>query len=213
MGRDCTYCGAYVSDGLDACPACGRRLIVEKRQEAEPYTSSYSSAGAYAYQQAEEHVEARREEDGHQTYYGEQSEQQSQKRRCDEPESDAQRTWREYQERYGRTDAGAKAGQTHQEEPEPADPDDVRENRGISFLCYFGPLFLIPYLTRPNSDFVRFHSNQGLLLMLAAAICDFIGLGFVSAVFSIVCLVMGLSAVSRGEKRKLPIIGGIQLLR
>ena len=200
MGRDCTYCGAYVSDGLDSCPACGRRLKEEKRQEAEPHTSSWSSAGAYAYQQAAENEETG---SGRQTYYGGQSEQQSPGRGSAEPESDRSSFQRKYRERY----EGAS------EDEGPADPDDVRENRGISFLCYFGPLFLIPYLTRPNSDFVRFHSNQGLLLLLASAVCDFIGLGFVSAVFSIVCLVMGLSAVSRGEKRKLPIIGGIRLLR
>ena len=200
MGKDCTYCGAYVSDGLDSCPACGRRLKAEKHQEAEPHTSSYSAAGAYAYQRTVENEET---DSGRQTYRGEESEQQSPGRSSAGPERDRNSSQQEYRERY------AKAS----EEDEPADPDDVRENRGISFLCYFGPLFLIPYLTRPNSDFVRFHSNQGLLLMLAAAVCDFIGLGFVSAVFSIVCLVMGLSAVSRGEKRKLPLIGGIRLLR
>ena len=200
MGRDCTYCGAYVSDGLDACPACGRRLKAEKRQEAEPYTSSYSAAGAYAYQRTEENEEA---DSDRQAYRAGQSEQQSPQRSSAGPESDRGGSRREYRQQYERAS----------EEDEPADPDDVRENRGICFLCYFGPLFLIPYLTRPNSDFVRFHSHQGLLMMLAAAVCDLIGLGFVSAVFSIVCLVMGLSAVSRGEKKKLPIIGGIRLLR
>ena len=200
MGRDCTYCGAYVSDGLDACPACGRRLKAEKHQEAEPYTSSYSAAGAYAYQRTDENEKTDSER---QTYRGGQSEQQPPRRSSAVPESDRSGSRREYREQYERAS----------EEEGPADPDDVRENRGICFLCYFGPLFLIPYLTRPHSDFVRFHSNQGLLMMLAAAVCDFIGLGFVSAVFSIVCLVMGLSAVSKGEKRKLPIIGGIRLLR
>ena len=201
MGRDCTYCGAYVSDGLDACPACGKRLKSEKSREAEPYTSSYSSAGAYAYQQAEEYEQASREEKG--TYHSGQNQQQPSGRSSARPESGRYSSRQEYREQY----------RSESEEDGPADPDDVRENRGISFLCYFGPLFLIPYLTRPNSDFVRFHSNQGLLLLLLDAICGFVGLGFAGGVFHIVCLVMGLSAVSKGEKRKLPIIGGIQLLR
>ena len=213
MGRDCTYCGAYVSDGLDACPACGRRLKAEKRGEAEPYTSSYSAAGAYAYQRAEENKEAVWEDSDRQTYRGGQSEPQSQQRASAEPEGDMHSSRQEYRERYERENADTDSRQAYQAQTEPGDPDDVRMNRGISFLCYFGPLFLIPYLTRPDSDFVKFHSNQGLLLMLLNAICDIIGLGFVSAVFSIVCLVMGLSAVSRGEKRKLPLIGGIRLLR
>ena len=70
MGRDCTYCGAYVSDGLEACPACGRRLKSEKRQGAEPYTSSYSAAGAYAYQRAEENEETEWNDGGRQSYSG-----------------------------------------------------------------------------------------------------------------------------------------------
>ena len=210
MGRDCTYCGAYVSDGLDACPACGKRLKTEKQQGAEPYTGSYSSAGAYAYQRAEEKEEPEWENSDRQTYHGGQTEQQPQQRASAEPVYDLHSSRREYREEYGRANADTDTGQA---QTEPADPNDVRENRGISYLCYFGPLFLIPYLTRPNSDFVKFHSNQGLLLMLLNAVCDLIGLGFVSAVFTIVCLVMGLSAVSRGEKRKLPLIGGIRLLR
>ena len=203
MGRDCTYCGAYVSDGLDACPACGRRLKTEKHQEAEPYTSSYSAAGAYAYQRAEEKEELEWEDSGRQTYRGGQTEQQSQQHASAKPEIDIQRSRREYRRETERAS----------EDEGPADPDDVRENRGISFLCYFGPLFLIPYLTRPNSDFVKFHSNQGLLLILLNAIGTFIGLEFIAGVFSFVCFIMGLSAVSKGEKRKLPLIGGIRLLR
>ena len=198
MGRDCTYCGAYVSDGLDACPACGRKLKAEKRQEAEPYTSSYSAAGAYAYQRAEEKEKI---DSDRQTYRDGQTDPPQ--RASAEPEIDIQRSRREY--RRGTERASEDEG--------PADPDDVRENRGISFLCYFGPLFLIPYLTRPNSDFVKFHSNQGLLLILLNAIGTFIGLEFIAGVFSFVCFIMGLSAVSKGEKRKLPLIGGIRLLR
>ena len=210
MGRDCTYCGAYVSDGLDACPACGRRLKAEKRQEAEPYTSSWSAAGAYAYQQARENEETDGER---QTYRDGQSERQTQQWTSAGAEGNVHNTRQEYREQYKRANADTQTRQTYQEETEPADPDDVRMNRGISFLCYFGPLFLIPYLTRPDSDFVKFHSNQGLLLVLLNAIGAFIGLEFVTGVFSFVCFIMGLSAVSKGEKRKLPIIGGIRLLR
>ena len=45
-------------------------------------------------------------------------------------------------------------------------PNDIEENKLISILCYFGILFLIPYLTKPDSQFVKFHSNQGLVLFL-----------------------------------------------
>jgi hypothetical protein len=43
---------------------------------------------------------------------------------------------------------------------------DVEDNKLISILCYFGILLLIPLLTKPDSQFVKFHSNQGLVLFL-----------------------------------------------
>lgn len=99
--------------------------------------------------------------------------------------------------------------------------DDVADNKGICILCYLGILFLIPYLTRPDSDYVKFHSNQGLVLLLFC-----IALGFVSRVpllgwlvgiagwlFAAVCLIMGIVNVLNGDKRELPLIGQIQILK
>lgn len=99
--------------------------------------------------------------------------------------------------------------------------NDIEDNRLISILCYFGILFLIPYLTKPESQFVRFHSNQGLVLLLflmAAGIASripFLGwiIGIVCGIFAFVCFIIGIVNVCNGEMKELPIIGQIRIIK
>ena len=119
------------------------------------------------------------------------------------------------------------AGQAYsgQTDPNPGyqntDPQqDIEANKGVSILCYFGILLLIPLLTQPNSPFVKFHSNQGLVLLLlwvALAIVNVIPIlgqivSVIGYVFSIVCFVMGIVNVCNGETKELPLIGSIKIL-
>jgi uncharacterized membrane protein len=98
---------------------------------------------------------------------------------------------------------------------------DIADNKLIAVLCYFGLLFLIPYLARPNSPFVKYHSNQGLVLLLFALISGgvsnipFIGwlIGTACGVFTFVCFILGIVAVCNGEMKELPLIGSIQILK
>lgn len=97
---------------------------------------------------------------------------------------------------------------------------DIAANKGISVLCYFGILMLIPLLTQPNSPFVKFHSNQGLLLLLlwialgVVAIIPILGwlVSVVGYIFSLVCFIMGIVNACNGEMKELPIIGSIKIL-
>ncbi len=99
--------------------------------------------------------------------------------------------------------------------------NDVEDNKLISILCYFGILFLIPYLTKPESPFVRFHSNQGLVLFIfslivgAASRIPFFGwiIGAVCGAFIFVCFILGIVNVVNGDVKELPIIGGIEILK
>lgn len=99
--------------------------------------------------------------------------------------------------------------------------NDVEDNKGISVLCYFGILFLIPYLIKQDSPFVKFHSNQGLVLFILALISGavskipFIGwaIGAVCGVFIFVCFILGIVNVLNGEMKKLPLIGEIEILK
>ena len=142
--------------------------------------------------------------------------------RQEEPEQEKSYTYTykdEYERRYGENGGQVRSTPGVSRRSEDA---DVRENRALCYLCYFGPLFLIPYLLRRDSDFVRFHSNQGLLLLIACVLINivseivpFLGwlIGLIGGFFVLVCFVKGLMSVSKGEKNKLPVIGDISLLK
>ena len=100
-------------------------------------------------------------------------------------------------------------------------PNDVEDNKLISILCYFGIFFLIPFLCRPDSAFVKFHSNQGLVLFLFSLVTGlawnipFFGwiIGTACVIFGFVCFVLGIVNVCNGDTKELPIIGQIQILK
>lgn len=206
MGKDCKYCGAYISDSVGVCPACGKKVKPEKPSEAESYTrtygsgSGYSSAGAAGYANEKEQPEPEREEP--------------------RQENRAYTYKEEYERRYG-TEAQGGDAQRSQYVYTETENDDVKRNKAISYLCYFGPLFLVPYLTRHDSEFVRFHSNQGLLLLLADIainVCSAVPvIGWIIKVIGwifVICgFIGGLSNVSKGLKKPLPVIGEITLLK
>lgn len=105
-------------------------------------------------------------------------------------------------------------------------PADVEENKGICVLSYLGILFLIPLLTKPNSSYVRFHSNQGLLICLLevaivilTAILVFASyvlsaiIGWLGWIFCIVLIIMGIINTVNGQMKPLPLIGNIKLIK
>lgn len=110
------------------------------------------------------------------------------------------------------------------------DRNDITANKAMAILAYFGPLVLIPILAAKESKFARFHSNQGLVLMLAAIaysiatsilgiILSVIRLGFVSSILSILSIgftvlaVIGIINAANGRAKELPIIGKFKLLK
>lgn len=108
------------------------------------------------------------------------------------------------------------------------DAKDIEENKVMGVLAYIGILVLIPIIAAPKSKFARFHSNQGLLLMIIEIVCGVlfgllgliptIGWIFytINGLIDLCCLfllVIGIINVSRGKARVLPIIGGIKLMK
>ena len=108
------------------------------------------------------------------------------------------------------------------------DQNDVNSNRAMGILAYIGPLVLIPLFAAKESPFARFHSNQGLVLLIAEVIAStgfkilsklkLIGWIFKlpSALVSIgfsVLVVMGIVNAARGRAKELPVIGSIQIIK
>jgi len=101
------------------------------------------------------------------------------------------------------------------------DPADISGNKAFCILCYLWILFLIPLLTKPNSPFVRYHVNQGLVLfifglavMVVSAVPSFGWIaGLAGWAFSLVCIVLGIVNSLNGKAKALPLIGKIVILK
>ena len=187
MGRDCRYCGAYISGGLDVCPACGKKVRPEKPDGTDDF---YSASAAQARQ------EKKNEENTGSAYTYKQ----------------------EYERRYGENVRQESRVRSSAEKS--FDGPDVSV-KNYSYFAYFGILFLIPYIFKHDSEFVRYHCNQGLLLLLlsivlrVASAVPFFGwlASVVGTIFIVVCVVKGLMNVYAGKKVPLPVIGGLNILK
>ena len=101
-----------------------------------------------------------------------------------------------------------------------SDVYDVSTNKGISILCYFGLFLLIPLLARPNSKFVKFHANQGLICFIAGIILSILSaipviniLSSFALVALLVLEIIGIVNCCKGEMKELPVIGKYRILK
>ncbi len=111
--------------------------------------------------------------------------------------------------------------------------DDIEKNTGIAILAYLGPLVLVPLIVAPNSKFARYHTNQGLVLLIAGILYSILQIilttvcwmiswtlgSFVSSVFWIiwiaftVLVILGIINAASGTVKSLPIVGKFQILK
>jgi uncharacterized membrane protein len=102
---------------------------------------------------------------------------------------------------------------------------DAEKNKMMAIIGYIVPvLFFIPLVTEAkNSPFAKFHSNQQLVLLLAAIAVNIVGgiipfLGWFiilpfGSIFIIILAIMGIINAVKGEMKKLPAIGGINIIK
>lgn len=117
---------------------------------------------------------------------------------------------------------------------QPADRAQTGSNDTLmGVLAYLSLLVLIPICTQGNSSFVRYHANQGLVLLIFEVaygiVVTILGTIFftiswqlaltMSTVFYIVSLaflvlsVIGIVNVVGGREKPLPVIGSISILK
>lgn len=99
--------------------------------------------------------------------------------------------------------------------------EDIEQNKVMGVLAYI--LFLIPLLAAKDSPFAKFHTNQGLLVFLAAlavnivgAIIPFIGWLLILPLGNLAVFVLGIIGIINainGKAKKLPIIGNIEIIK
>ena len=94
--------------------------------------------------------------------------------------------------------------------PTPVQPP--RTAKRMAALCYLGVLILIPACTKwRHDDFVKFHLNQGLVVLALATVCASVGflphcseMGFTLTLLVDVLSLVGLVQTLRGQQTPLP---------
>jgi fumarate reductase subunit D len=93
--------------------------------------------------------------------------------------------------------------------------DQVREQDKIMLvLAYLGILSLIPLLTVKDSDYVKWHAKQGLVLGIAWFVIS-IPLAFIpfapclAFVGGIVLVVMGIKSALEGKRWRMPLLADL----
>ena len=228
----CLKCGAYIPIDETACPACGYDPEEEARQakeaeeaakraeEEERKRKERESAWAERERQREAEERRRAEERRKQGYaYGasqaQYTSQHTGQSSAYQSQSTSQHTGQTWTPPWSQQQASSQQTQSQY--------DDMREqakasvdNQKLSVLSYLGPLVFIPMITRKDDDFARYHTNQGLSLFLFNGLATLLGgeaIAGVAGVFSLYCMVKGISNVLKGKKEPLPLIGKLKFLK
>ena len=107
-----------------------------------------------------------------------------------------------------------------------AGANDVEKNKLMAIVGYIIPiLFFIPLLNEESkkSPFAKFHANQQLVLLISAIAVNIVGtliplLGWfiilpIGSLIILVIAIIGIINAAKGEMKKLPIIGGFEILK
>ena len=118
-------------------------------------------------------------------------------------------------------------GQNNQPPVAPQVPQsDAEKNKVMAIIGYILPiLFFIPLLSdeSKHSPFVKFHANQQLVLLIFAIVVNIVGsiiplIGWflilpLGCIFLFVLAITGIIRAVKGEMKKLPLIGGIEIIK
>ncbi len=198
----CPDCGAYIPEGDTVCPACGHDSAASAAQSA--------GGASAAAQQAE--AQARYTDTSRDPWEGQPKGKDpwDDRPKGKEPWETGAENWKPWKASDGgQRTAGAGTG---------AAGADEQERRKLSVLSYVGPLFLVPLFLRKGDPFARFHANQGLVLFLLECLVLSLGdrfgfLALVGVVFCVYCIVKGARSVAEGRMDRLPLIGGLTLIK
>ncbi len=203
----CVKCGAKVDDGTMSCPQCGAPIpeLAGGRSDSRTAGSmaDYSQSGGQEYTYGQGYTYNQSNGSGTAGY--------------------AQEPYGSYG--YGSYGYGSQAY---------FDRSEVSRNKAMGVLSYIGILVLIPLIAGDKqSQYVKQHVNQGLILYILSKIIDFIegdwfwgihsffhfGGNLFSWAFDIIdlalliLLIMGIVTACRGERRELPFIGKIKFFK
>ncbi len=110
---------------------------------------------------------------------------------------------------------------------------DAKDNKVMAVLSYCGILCLVPVFAAKESPFARFHANQGVILFLAnialsilksvngnliysisSVLYHILNFGFGAVGIGVwVLAIIGIISAFKGEKKKLPLVGDLNILK
>ena len=100
-----------------------------------------------------------------------------------------------------------------------ADPEDAKGNKLMAVLAYLGILVLIPLFAAKESKFARFHTNQGLILLICGVVVFVVGkipglsaLAIILDVAIFAYAIIGIVNAVKGRMKPLPYIGKFRII-
>ena len=87
------------------------------------------------------------------------------------------------------------------------------DKKTTSIVAYLTWIGLIIAICAGDKDGAIFHINQALVILLFSLLAIIPWIGWVWAVFMVVCWIMGLIAAINQEEKEVPLIGKIRLLK
>ena len=199
----CGNCGHQLEDGVAACPNCGTpvpgaaQAATEAAQavnDAAQNVGEAAAAGAAAAGAAAGMAQDQFQQQTQQTYQQAQGQFQQQ--------TYQQQTYQ--QQTY----------QQPQYQPVPA-PKPLHPIAAGMWAYIFGWIGFIVCIAggEQTNPYVRFHTNQSLVINLFALISFIPLIGWIWGIFMLVCVIFGLIGASKGEMREIPLLGKIKILK
>ncbi|MCI8621174.1 MAG: hypothetical protein HFJ50_05485 [Clostridia bacterium] len=87
---------------------------------------------------------------------------------------------------------------------------DTKTTSIIAYITYIG---LIVAFCAGDREGAKFHLNQALVIWLFSLLSIIPCIGWIWAIFMMVCWIMGLIYAINQEEKQVPLIGGIKILK
>ena len=87
------------------------------------------------------------------------------------------------------------------------------DKKATSIVAYISWIGLIIAFCAGDREGAKFHLNQALVIFLFSLLSIIPCIGWIWSIFMLVCWIMGLIAAINQEEKRVPLIGGIQIVK
>lgn len=87
------------------------------------------------------------------------------------------------------------------------------DKKATSIVAYISWIGLIIAFCAGDREGAKFHLNQALVIFLFSLLSIIPCIGWIWSIFMLVCWIMGLIAAINQEEKRVPLIGGIEIVK